>query len=72
MGNPNVHDHVNLPILVAGGTAQKMKGGRHLRFEQPVPLANLHLTLLDKTGVQIDHFADSSGKIDGLFEPLNI
>src|SRR6185312_1148138 len=32
MGNPNVHDHDNLPILVAGGAAGKMKGGRHLRF----------------------------------------
>src|SRR5436190_260608 len=53
MGNPNVHDHVNLPILVAGGKVHGMKGGRHIRFEQPAPLANLHLTLLDKAGVRI-------------------
>src|SRR5439155_2451933 len=33
MGNPNVHDHINLPILVAGGAAGGMKGGRHIRFE---------------------------------------
>jgi hypothetical protein len=72
MGNPNVHDHVNLPILVGGGTVHGMKGGRHIRFEQPAPLANLHLTLLDKAGVRIEHFADSSGKVDGLFEPLSI
>ena len=43
MGNPNVHDHVNLPILVAGGAAGKMQGGRHIRFaeadaaRQPAP-----------------------------------
>jgi len=72
MGNPNVHDHVNLPILVAGGAAGKMRGGRHIRYEQPTPLANLHLTLLDKVGVRLDSFADSQGKIDGLFEPLSI
>lgn len=72
MGNPNVHDHVNLPILVGGGTVHGMKGGRHIRFEQPAPLANLHLTLLDKAGVRIEHFADSTGKVDGLFEPLSI
>jgi hypothetical protein len=72
MGNPNFHDHVNLPTLVAGGTAHGMKGGRHIRFEQPAPLANLHLTLLDKAGVRIEHFADSTGKVDGLFEPLSI
>jgi hypothetical protein len=72
MGNPNVHDHVNLPILVGGGKVHGMKGGRHIRFGQPAPLANLHLTLLDKAGVRIDHFADSTGKVDGLFEPLSI
>jgi hypothetical protein len=72
MGNPNVHDHVNLPILVAGGGAHGLKGGRHLRFDTPVPLANLHLTLLDRAGLRLEKFADSTGKIDGLFEPLPI
>jgi Protein of unknown function (DUF1552) len=72
MGNPNVHDHINLPIIVAGGAAAGMKGGRHLRFDQPMPLANLHLTLLDKAGVRLDKFQDSTGKVDGLFEPLGI
>jgi hypothetical protein len=67
MGNPNVHDHINLPIIVAGGAACGMKGGRHIRFAKPTPLANLHLTLLDKVGVRLDKFADSSGKVDGLF-----
>ena len=68
MGNPNLHDHKNLPILVAGGAAGKMQGGRHIKLEQTTPLANLHLTLLDKVGVQIDKFADSEGQIPGLFE----
>jgi len=72
IGNPNVHDHTNLPILVAGGAAGGMKGNRHIRYDQPVPLANLHLTLLDKVGVKIDSFADSTGKIDGLFTPLTV
>src|SRR5438876_5029698 len=71
MGNPNVHDHINLPILVAGGAAGGMKGGRHIRFSKATPLANLHLTLLDKVGVHLDAFADSQGKVDGLFEPLS-
>ncbi len=72
MGNPNVHDHTNLPILVAGGAAGRMKGGRHIRFEKATPLANLHLTLLDKVGVQLDSFADSQGKVDELFDPLAV
>lgn len=70
MGNPNVHDHVNLPIIVAGGAAGNMQGGQHLRHKEPTPLANLHLTLLDKVGVRLDSFADSNGKLDELFEPL--
>ncbi len=69
MGNPNVHDHVNLPILVAGGGAGSMKGGRHIRYAEPTPLANLHLTLLDKAGVRVNAFADSTGKIKELLEP---
>lgn len=72
MGNPNVHDHTNLPILVAGGGAGKMRGGRHIRYDTPAPLANLHLTLLDKVGVRLDSFADSHGQVDELFEPLSM
>jgi hypothetical protein len=66
MGNPNVHDHVNLPVIVAGGGAGRMKGGRHISYAEPTPLANLHLTLLEKVGVRLDTFADSHGKIDEL------
>jgi hypothetical protein len=71
IGNPNIHDHANLPIIVAGGTAMGMKGNRHIDLAQPTPLANLHLSLLDKVGVNLDKFADSTGKVDGLFEPLS-
>jgi hypothetical protein len=64
MGNPNVHDHVNLPVIVAGKAGAK--GGRHIKYDEPTPLANLHLTLLDRVGVRLDTFADSKGKIDEL------
>jgi len=66
MGNPNVHDHVNLPILVAGGGATGLKGGRHIKYAEPTPLANLHLTLLERAGVRMEAFADSQGKVDEL------
>ncbi len=72
MGNPNVHDHINLPIIVAGGGAGNLVGGRHIRYAEPTPLANLHLTLLDKVGARIDSFADSKGKVSELFSPLPI
>jgi hypothetical protein len=66
MGNPNAHDHINLPIMVAGGGDGRMKGGRHVTYADPTPLANLHLTLLEKAGVRMDSFADSQGKVDEL------
>lgn len=64
MGNGDIHDHVNLPILVAGGT--RHKGGRHIQYKEAAPLANVHLTLLDKAGVRIDKFADSNGNVPEL------
>ena len=72
MGNSSIHDHENLPILVAGGAACGMRGGRHIRYTNGTPLANLHLTLLDRVGVQVDSFGDSNGKIEDLFDPVSI
>ena len=70
MGNPSLHDHVTLPILVAGGAATGMKGGQHIRYHEGTSLGNLHLTLLDKVGVRLDSFGDSSGKVENLFDPV--
>ncbi len=72
MGNPNVHDHTNLPVIVAGGAAGKMRGGRHLRLPEKTPLANLHLTLLNKVGVNLDRFADSDRELSELFDPVGL
>jgi hypothetical protein len=72
MGNSSLHDHENLPILVAGGAACGMKGGRHIQYNDGTPLANLHLTLLDHVGVHVDSFGDSKGKIDDLFDPVSL
>ena len=70
MGNPSLHDHVNLPILVAGGAATGMKGGQHIRYHEGTPLANLHLTLLDRVGVRLDTFGDSDSKVETLFDAV--
>lgn len=72
LGNSSLHDHENLPILVAGGAAYGMRGGRHIQYENGTPLANLHLTLLDRVGVHLDSFGDSNGKIEDLFDPVSV
>jgi uncharacterized protein DUF1552 len=70
MGNSSLHDHENLPMLVAGGASTGLKGGRHIRYEKGTALANLHLTLLSRVGVSMDSFVDSTGKIEDLFVTL--
>ena len=67
IGNSSTHDHENLPILVAGGAVAGVKGGRHIRYEKGTNLANLHLTMLDRVGVHLDSFMDSTGQVEDLF-----
>lgn len=66
MSDSNAHDPRNLPILLAGGGAGRLKGGRHIRFAKDTPLANLHLTVLDMLGVHMDGLGDSSGRVQHL------
>ncbi|TWT58268.1 hypothetical protein KOR42_16410 [Thalassoglobus neptunius] len=72
MGDPDAHDHTDLPIIVAGGAAGNMQGGRHVVYEKHTPMANLHLSLLNKVGIEMDSFSDSTGPADELFEPLSL
>jgi hypothetical protein len=43
-----------------------MKGGRHIKYAQPTPMANLLLTILDKVGIHQESFGDSQGRVDEL------
>ncbi|MCY4598944.1 MAG: DUF1552 domain-containing protein [Acidobacteria bacterium] len=70
ISNGNLHDHKNLPILVAGGGAGRLKGGRHIKYAEQTPMANLLVGLLDRAGVHVDRFGDSTGRID--LEPLSL
>ena len=72
MGNPDIHDHRNLPIIVARGGIAGVKGGHHIRYAEDTPLANLHLTLLDGVGVHLDNFVDSTGRAGIISEPLSL
>jgi len=66
MSNSNVHNHSPLPIVVAGGAAGRMKGGRHLKYAENTPMANLLLTMLDKAGVRRDSVGDSTSTLSEL------
>jgi hypothetical protein len=60
MSNSNAHIPANLPILLACGGGGQVKGGRHVRLPADTPLANLHLTVLDKMGIAAERFGDST------------
>ena len=64
MSEGNGHIHKDLPLVLAGG-AIGLKGGRHVR-SVGTPMGNLHVTLLDKFGVDVDKWGDSTGTVDGL------
>ncbi|MGC6424462.1 MAG: DUF1552 domain-containing protein [Lentimonas sp.] len=68
IGNPNKHDHSNLPTILAGGAAGGLKMGRHIHYNEQTPLANLHLTMLNKVGVDLESFGDSKGLVNELLE----
>ncbi len=66
MSNSNVHNHSPLPVVVAGGAAGKMQGGRHLKYPENTPMSNLLLSILDKAGVPQTSVGDSTGPLTEL------
>ena len=66
ISDSNTHFHDDLPIALVGGGAAGLKGGRHVRYELGTPVANLWMTVLDKLGVPVDKFGDSTGQLDRL------
>ena len=66
ISDSNTHFHDYLPIALIGGKATGIKGGRYIRYADDTPLANLHMTILDKLGVPVDAFGDSNGHLERL------
>lgn len=64
---PTVHSQHDLPIIVAGGAAGRIAGGRYIVYPgDTTPLTNLYLTMLDKVGVPTEKLGDSTGKLNRL------
>jgi Protein of unknown function (DUF1552) len=61
------HNHDDLPILMAGKGAGTIKTGKHLVYNNPTPMTNLFLSMLDRMGVPADHIGDSTGRLQQLF-----
>ncbi len=65
LGDANIHDNTNLPILLAGGGLQH---GQHLAFkpDNNKPLSNLFVTMLQNMGVETDTFGSNAGTLNEL------
>lgn len=66
LADANRHQHDNLPTILAGGAAGLRPAGRHVRYPEETPMANLFVAMADKMGAGIESFGDSNGSIAGL------
>jgi hypothetical protein len=61
----NRHNHDDLPVLMAGGS-RAFRTGRHVKFAESTPVANLYVSLLDVMGVPTEKLGDSQGRLNYL------
>ena len=66
IGDGNRHNHNDLPILLAGRGGGTITPGRHVKYERDTPLCNLYVSMLDRMGVKVDRFGDSTGALPKL------
>ena len=63
ISNSTKHSGDNLPILVMGGAAGRVKSGRHLVYSDKPTMANLLMTLMDKLDVPVERIGGSTGRL---------
>jgi hypothetical protein len=66
MSNSDRHNGHPLPTLLVGGGNGALRGGQHIALAEPTPLANVHLTILDRINARQESFGDSTGIIAGV------
>ena len=66
MSNSDKHNGSPLPTILVGGGGGMLTGGRHIEMPGITPLSNVHLTILNKIGVEQKSFGDSTGTIAGV------
>jgi hypothetical protein len=66
LADGNRHSHEDLPTLIAGTGGGYIKPGRRVMYRKETPMCNLFLTMMDRMGVQMEHFGDSTGRLQGV------
>jgi len=63
LSDGNAHDHGNLPLALAGRGCGTVRPGRHVRYPNETPMANLFVAMLDRMGVPVETLGDSRGEL---------
>jgi hypothetical protein len=63
ISNSNAHSGDNLPLMLVGGGAGKLKGGRHIKYPNKPSQANLLMTIMDKLDYPVEKVGGSTGKL---------
>jgi len=66
LADGNAHVHEDLPTIVAGRGRGFIKPGRRVVYQKETPMSNLWVTLMDRMGLPIEQFGDSTGALPGL------
>ena len=66
LSDGNRHLHEDLPTLIAGRGGDYIKSGRRIVYRRETPMCNLFLAMMDRMGVHVEQFGDSTGRLDGL------
>jgi hypothetical protein len=72
LSDGNRHLHEDLPTMIAGSAGGAFKTGRYIEYRRETPMCNLFLTMMDRMGVHIEEFGDSTGRVTGLDGGLNL
>ena len=64
MGDGSVHNHLRVPLFLAGHANGRFRGNHHLLCDDGTPMANALLTVLRRLGVDLDSIGDSTGELD--------
>jgi hypothetical protein len=66
LSDGNRHLHEDLPTLIAGTGGGTIKAGRRIVYRKETPICNLYLSMMDRMGVRVEEFGDSTGRLQGL------
>ena len=66
LSDGNRHNHEDLPTLLFGNGGGAFKTGRRIVYRKETPISNMYLTMMDRMGVNVEHFGESTGRLDGL------